>query len=262
MQTTHIIDAHCHLGSSFTSGIEITEDGLLAVMAANNVATAMVMPQAQQGIEVAAVHDRIARFAEQQPGIIYGMANVSPRLPEATYRREVERCVRELCFRAIKLDPFVHALAINHPRAEIVFACAQDLGVPVIIHTGLGIPAALPSLAIPFAQRYPTVTVVLAHAGFAVFAAEAIVAAQVCPNIVLEPSWCASFQIAEMVRTLGAKRVMFGSDHPGNVASELAKLHAIGLDESQLAQVLSHTAQRVFGLEASDRRSPEQQHDS
>jgi len=247
--TTHIIDAHCHLGSSFTSGIEITEEALLAVMAANNIATAMVMPQAQHGLEVAEVHDRIARLAERQPGVIYGMANVSPRLPETTYRREVERCVREIGFRAIKLDPFVHALAINHPRAEVVFACAHELRVPVVIHTGLGIPAALPSLAIPFAQRYADVTVVLAHAGFAVFAAEAIVAAQVCPNIVLEPSWCASFQVAEMVRAVDAARVMFGSDHPGNVASELAKLHAIGLDESQLAQLLSGTAQRVFGLE-------------
>jgi predicted TIM-barrel fold metal-dependent hydrolase len=260
--TMHIIDAHCHLGSSFTSGIEITEDGLLAVMAANDIAMAMVMPQAQQGIEVAEVHDRIAWFAERWPGVIYGMANVSPRLPEATYRREVERCVRDLGFRAIKLDPFVHALAINHPRAEIVFACAQEFGVPVIIHTGLGIPAALPSLVIPPAQRYVDLTIVLAHAGFAVFAAEAIVAAQVCPNIVLEPSWCASFQVADMVRTVGAARVMFGSDHPGNVASELAKLRALDLDDAQLAQVMSGTARRVFRLEAPRRHPTEQQHDS
>ncbi len=90
----------------------------------------------------------------------------------------------------------------------------------------------------------------LAHAGFAVFAEEAIIAAQVCPNIVLEPSWCASYQVAAMVRALGAARVMFGSDHPSNVASELAKLRAIGLDEAQLAQVLGGTARRVFSLDA------------
>jgi uncharacterized protein len=89
---------------------------------------------------------------------------------------------------------------------------------------------------------------VLAHAGFAVFAAEALVAAQVCPNIVLEPSWCASFQVADMVRQLGAARVMYGSDHPSNVASELAKLQALGLDDGQLAQVLGGTARRVFGV--------------
>lgn len=244
-----VIDAHCHIGHSLASGVEITEEGLLAVMAANGVDAALVMPQPHQGLEVAPIHDRIARFAAAHPGVIWGMANVSPRLPEGDYRREVARCIRDLGFRALKLDPAVHALAPNHPRCEIVFASARELGVPTIIHTGLGVPNALPALAIPPALRYPDVTVVLAHAGFAVFAAEAIVAAQVCPNIVLEPSWCASFQVADMVRTLGADRVMYGSDHPSNVASELAKLRAIGLDDADLARVLGGTARRVFALD-------------
>lgn len=246
---TRVIDAHCHIGYSIASGVAITEEELLAVMAANGVDAAMVMPQPHQGLEVAPIHDRIARFVKQHPGTIYGMANVSPRLPEADYRREVSRCVRALGFRALKLDPSVHALAPNHPRCEIIFASARELGVPVLIHTGLGVPNALPALAIPPALRYPDVTIVLAHAGFAVFAAEAIVAAQVCPNIVLEPSWCASFQVADMVRAIGADRVMYGSDHPSNVASELAKLGAIGLDGAQRDLVLGGTARRVFALD-------------
>lgn len=249
MSATRIIDAHCHLGRSVVSGVEIDEGTLLGTMAANGIDVAMTMPQPHQGLDVAPIHDRIARCAETNPGVIYGMVNLSPRLEEAEYRAEIMRCVRGFGFRAIKLDPSVSALPINHPRCEIVFATAQELGVPVIIHTGLGVPNALPALAIPPALKYPTVTVVLAHAGFAVFAEEAIVAAQVCPNIVLEPSWCASYQVAAMVRTIGAARVMFGSDHPSNVASELAKLRAIGLDDEQLAQVLGGTARRVFGFE-------------
>jgi uncharacterized protein len=244
-----ILDAHCHVGRSLVTGVEITEEALLATMAANGIGAAMVMPQPGQGLEVGPVHDQIARFAEAHPGVIHGMVNLSPRVEEGAYRAEIARCIRGFGFRAIKLDPSVSALPINHPRCEIVFATARELGVPVIIHTGLGVPNALPALAIPPALAYPDVTVVLAHAGFAVFADEAIVAAQVCPNVVLEPSWCASHQVAAMVRALGAERVMFGSDHPSNVASELAKLRSIGLDEAQLAQVLGRTARRVFGLE-------------
>jgi len=244
-----LVDAHCHLGRSVVSGVEIDEATLLGTMAANGIGVAMTMPQPHQGLDVVPVHDRIARCAEANPGVIYGMVNLSPRLDEGDYRAEIMRCIRGFGFRAIKLDPSVSALPINHPRCEIVFATAQELGVPVIIHTGLGVPNALPALAIPPALKYPDVTVVLAHAGFAVFAEEAIVAAQVCPNIVLEPSWCASYQVAAMVRAVGAARVMFGSDHPSNVASELAKLQAIGLDDGQLIQVLGGTARRVFGLE-------------
>lgn len=245
-----VVDAHCHLGRSLATGVEITEEGLLATLAANGVDAALVMPQPHQGLEVRPIHDRIARLAERQPGVIWGMANVSPRLDEVDYRDEVTRCVRQLGFRAIKLDPAVHALAPNHPRAEIVFALARELGVPAIVHTGLGVPNALPALAIPPALRYPDVTVVLAHAGFATYAAEALVAAQVCPNIVLEPSWCASFQVAEMIRAVGAARVMYGSDHPSNVAVELAKFRSLGLADAQLAAVLGGTATRVFGLDA------------
>ena len=253
MSTTPLlVDAHCHLGRSVVSGVEIDEATLLGTMAANGIGVAMTMPQPHQGLDVAPIHDRIARCAEANPGVIFGMANLSPRLEEAEYRAEILRCVRGFGFRAIKLDPSVSALPINHPRCEIVFATARELGVPVIIHTGLGVPNALPALAIPPALKYPDVTVVLAHAGFAVFAEEAIVAAQVCPNIILEPSWCASYQVAAMVRAVGAARVMFGSDHPSNVASELAKLRSIGPDDGQLTQVLGGTARRVFGLDGGD----------
>jgi predicted TIM-barrel fold metal-dependent hydrolase len=246
--TRRIVDAHCHIGRSLQSGVEISEEALLGTMASHGVATALVMPQPYPGPEVAPIHDRIAHLAERQPGRIHGIANLSPLVGEAAYRREVERCVRELGFRAVKLHPLGHAIAPNSPRAEIVFALAKELGVPVIVHTGTGIPQALPALAIPPALAYPDVTVVLAHAGFAVYTPEALVAAQLCPNVILEPSWCMPHQIAEMVRSIGAERVLFGSDHLDNVPVELAKFAAIGLDEAQLAAVLAGTATRVFGL--------------
>lgn len=243
-----VIDAHCHLGKSLLSGVDISEEGLLATMRANGVDLALVMPQPFQGLEVVAIHDRIARLAEAQPGVIYGMANVSCRLPETEYRRETTRCVRGLGFKALKIDPSVHAVAPNHPIAEIVFATAQELGVPVIIHTGLGAPFALPALAIPPALKYPDLTIVLAHAGFGVYYPEALVAAQLCPNIILEHSWSPSYQVESMTKSIGAHRVMFGSDHLTNVAPELAKLHAIELDESELGAILGGTARRVFKL--------------
>src|SRR5690606_32340454 len=115
-------------------------------------------------------------------------------------------------------------------------------------HTGLGAPFALPALAIPPALKYPGIPIVLAHAGFGVYYPEALVAAQLCPNIILEHSWSPSFQVEAMVKSIGADRVMFGSDHLTNVAPELAKLHAIGLDEAQLTAILGGTARRVFQL--------------
>jgi predicted TIM-barrel fold metal-dependent hydrolase len=139
MSATHpIIDAHCHLGRSVVSGVEIDEETLLGTMRANGIGVAMTMPQPHQGLDVAPAHDRIARAAEAHPGVIHGMVNLSPRLDEAGYRAEVERCIQGFGFCAIKLDPSVSALPINHPRCEIVFATAREFGVPVIVHTGMG----------------------------------------------------------------------------------------------------------------------------
>jgi predicted TIM-barrel fold metal-dependent hydrolase len=51
-----------------------------------------------------------------------------------------------------------------------------------------------------------------------------------------------------MTKSIGADRVMFGSDHLTNVAPELAKLHAITLRDDERRAILGGTAQRVFHL--------------
>ncbi|HEX7197461.1 MAG TPA: amidohydrolase family protein, partial [Candidatus Limnocylindria bacterium] len=76
----------------------------------------------------------------------------------------------------------------------------------------------------------------------------AIAAAEVCDNIVLETSWCRPGDIAGMIARLGADRVMFGTDAPNNVSTEMAKYHALDLTESVRAAVMGGTATRVFGL--------------
>jgi uncharacterized protein len=120
--------------------------------------------------------------------------------------------------------------------------------VPLIVHTGLGAPAALPSLIIPRARQFPSLPIVLAHAGFVAYADEAIVTAQECPNVYLEPSWCQYYQAQKMIAAIGSGRMMMGSDHPPNLAVELAKWRATGIAEEDLRAVLSETPRRLFGL--------------
>jgi predicted TIM-barrel fold metal-dependent hydrolase len=133
-------------------------------------------------------------------------------------------------------------------RAEKCFRAAAELGVPLIVHTGLGAPAALPSLVIPRARQFPALPIALAHAGFVAYADEALVVAQLCPNVYLEPSWCQYYQARRMAQTIGSERMLMGSDHPANLAVELAKWRAAGLAGHDLANVLGRTARRLFRL--------------
>jgi predicted TIM-barrel fold metal-dependent hydrolase len=242
-----IVDTHQHLGRSMFSGVASTEEELLRALDENGVDVALVMPQPTLE-DIRQVHDRIAAAVARHRGRLRGMASINPWSPEAEYAAEARRCVRELGFVALKLHPLGHNLPPTHAEADKVFRLAAELGVPVIIHTGLGSPWALPSLAIPPARRYPGVSVILAHAGWGVYSAEAIVAAEVCANVYLEPSWCPTYVVRQMIDRFGAERVLFGSDHLTNLPVELVKVRSIGLSEEQVAQVLGGTARTLFRL--------------
>ena len=243
-----IIDTHCHFGVSNLSGWSVREADLLAALEAHGVSMALVMPHAVTDDPVAA-HDQVADLCRRHPTRFRGVVNLSPVQAEAAYRREATRCVRALGFVAVKLNPMQHLASPVMANADKVFVAAEELAVPVIVHTGIGAPWALPSLCIPPARRHPTLPIVLAHAGYAIYAEEALVAAQECPNIYLEPSWCTVTDVGKFLRAIGADRIMFGSDHPDNIPVELAKYRSLRLREDEMAACLGGTAARLYRLD-------------
>lgn len=242
-----IVDAHQHLGSCRVFDLNQTEEDLLAAMDQNGVAVAVVQPL-PGAPDAVAVHGRIAELSRQYPGRIFGMVNLNPHTDPDKYFAEAARCVRELGFVAVKLHTIGHAVLPLSKDAEMVFDTARQLGVPVMVHTGAGIPFASPSLIIPRARQFPDVKIVLAHSGGSILSAEAYVTAKECPNVYLETSWCPSTDIAWMVRDLGANRVMLGADLVGNMATELTKYRSQGLSESELEASMGRTAIEVYNL--------------
>ncbi len=243
-----IIDAHMHLGEDLMFSTDDSEETLLRVMDENGISAQIVQPGVVARDQRKA-HERIARFAAAHPGRVYGLACFSPWMEENAYVSSVRWAIRDLGFRGVKIHTNAFCISPTHPAAERIFRAAEELGIVVMIHTGAGVPNALPSLAIPAARRHPKLSIVLAHAGGGMFAAEAIVAAQECPNIFLETSWTTHYDLAAMIRTLGPERVMLGTDLIGNVPLELAKYRSLGLADNQLAWCLEKTAASVFGID-------------
>lgn len=242
-----IIDTHQHLGRSLFTDVETTRQELIAGMDANGIDIAFVMPQPTRD-DLHAYHDRIAADVEAAGGRLFGMASIDPWWSESDYIAEAKRCVDELGFVALKLHPLAHNIAANHREAEKAYRSAAELGVPLIVHTGLGSPWSLPSLCIPFARKYADLPVILAHAGWGVYSAEAFVAADVCENITLEPSWCPAYVAQKLARTFGVERMIFGSDHITNMPVELAKYRAIGLSDDELTSLFETNPKRLFSL--------------
>jgi len=246
-----IVDSHAHLGWDEVFDEDFTEAELLESQRRNGIDVTLVQPALTHSLQtVQRYHDAIAELARRQPGRFYGIANPNPHLPQDDYRREVRRCVEQAGFKGLKLHPLAHAVNPLGRRGQSVFALANEMGLPVIVHTGAGIPWAAPSLLQGVAERYPGLPLVVAHAGGMILAGEAGELAARCTNVYLECSWSGGFLVRHWVQLLGAGRVLFGSDHADNAATELAKFRALDLSPEELAAALGQTAARVFKLPA------------
>jgi predicted TIM-barrel fold metal-dependent hydrolase len=246
---TVIIDVHAHLGYDCVFEEDFTAEELLIAQEENGIDITIVQPGT--AVDLATVqqqHDDIAELCARHAGRFYGMANPNPHLPSDQYRSELARCVRDLGFVGVKIHPLAHALATNSQPGRLVFEAARELGIPVAVHTGPGVPFALPSLVWPMARQFPDLSIAMFHSGLVHFSSEALLVAEACPNVYLEGSWTGGYIVRGWVRALGAHRVMFGSDHGDNAATELVKFRTARLTAEELDWCLGATAAQVFGL--------------
>jgi len=244
-----IIDTHAHLGKDKVFDEEFGEEELIEAQKRNGINITIVQPATVNSIEdVKKQHDRIFELCKRYPGRFYGMANPNPHLPENIYEVELRRCISKLKFVGVKLQPFAHAVNPLGHDGRKVFSLAAKLRVPVMVHTGSGIPWSEPSLLHPIAEEYSTVKIIVAHAGMMVFASEAAYLTKKHVNVFLECSWTAGFLIKEWIKCIGKDRIMFGSDHADNAAVELIKYRSIGLTNEEIDWALGKTAKSVFRL--------------
>lgn len=245
-----IIDVHAHLGYDCVFDCGADENELLAANRQYGVDIAIVQPYvARPYIEDhVEIHDRICDFCRRNPGRFYGMASINPHFRTEDYDRELTRCIEELGFVGVKITPIGHAAHPASKDSMHVFEMAGRLDIPVMVHTGAGIPFSDPTACIPAIRAFPNVKTILAHAGGDMFFEQALILAREYENVFLEPSWLSVFNIRTAVEAAGAAKVMFSSDVPENIPVELAKYKSAIRNESDMETVMCGTAARVFKL--------------
>ncbi len=247
MAKTKVIDTHAHLGECCVFGLLSTEEEMMSRMEKHGVDATIVQPY-PGARDYYRRHDEIAALCAKHPGRFFGLASLNPHIGRDKYQREVERCIKDLHFVAVKLHTIGHGVNPLTEDGDLVFETANELGIPAMVHTGAGIPFSLPALCMPAARKYPDLKIILAHAGGGIVSAEAQVAASICSNLYLETSWCLGEDIRWMINTIGADRVMMGADLPSNVPVEIAKYEALDLNPEVFDKVMGGTAVDVFNL--------------
>lgn len=244
-----IIDCHAHLGYDHVFDYDFTAQELLEAYDAQGVEGAIVQPGLCRPYldEVRAYHDAIADLCARYPGRFWGMASMTPHFAPDDLVAELTRCVKELGFVALKLTPIGHACSPSSRDGLSLFALARELGVPLMIHTGAGIPFSAPVQMIPGVEQYPDVRVIMAHAGGDLLFGETMLLTRY-PNVWFEPSWLGSLSTGRLIAAAGAGRVLLSSDHASNLATELAKYRSLA-SGADLERILGLNAVEIFGLD-------------
>lgn len=180
--------------------------------------------------------------------------------------------VEELEFRlkwgmkGVKIHPIAQGFPPDDPRMWPVYQWLVEHDLPIITHSGINVvedeqtDLARPRRWLPVLEAFPTLRLILAHMGGG-FWDEAIDIVQRHPQVMLDTAialtavelgvknWLDDAEAVEMIRTVGADRVMFGSDYPWiDPAGDVERIRSLPLTDEEERLILGENAARVLGL--------------
>lgn len=161
--------------------------------------------------------DTVLKVAQVQPAVFTPFISLRPR-----YKRNASLMKKYMQSgaRGMKIHPPMQLIRPNSKLTCRMIEYAQTYNIPVLFHCG-HTPLS-PKMQKRFANMddyakviswYPKVTFILGHSGIDQYE-EAIHMAKKYENIYLELSGQPAHAIQKMIATLGAERLLFGSDWP------------------------------------------------
>ncbi len=172
---------------------------------------------------------------------------------------ELERLVKEHGFRGFKVYPVYQHHYVNDIRMYPLYAKAQTLGVPMLVHTGssvfkgarikYGDPLHLDDVATDF----PDLTILMAHSGRPFWYPQAFWMARQHRNVYLEVSGLPGKKLLEYFPELErlADKVVYGSDWPGNpyLRRNVDAILALPLRDATKEKILWKNAAKILDVE-------------
>lgn len=215
----------------------------------------------------AVANDHIARIVADHPDVFLGFGIVEPQHGRAAVD-ELTRCVQELGLVGIgELNPARQHFYPNDPAWRQLWSRAEELGVPVMFHSGYpgagsGQPGGEdvrlkyvnPMFLDDVAADHPGLRVICSHPGWP-WESEALAVTLHKGNVFLDLSGWAPRYVGEEVRQYVRRRItdkaMFGSDWPVLQPDRwLEEFKDWNLDPDAMEKVLKLNAIRVLSLES------------
>ena len=208
--------------------------------------------------------EQIAELVAMAPGRFTGFASVDPLAPDAAGR--LERAVGDLGLRGLKLSPPSQDFYPDDPAVYPLYERAQELGIPVVVHTGMSWePGARlawghPLHLEPVLADFPDLHVVATHFAWP-WSWEVAALALKYPNLSLDTAalyfdnpddFIADLFVRRVSLTLIERslrhQVVFGSNYPRVEIKNMARaVRRSGLSKRTLRLVFRDNARRLLG---------------
>lgn len=243
-----------------------TASGLLASMEAAGIDVSVVLPVATAERQVVSINNGAIRLREEFSG--KGLFSFGAMHPDFSDWRAELRRLSENGVPGIKIHPDYQGVFFDDRRFMDIIYAASELGLTVVTHSGadIGIDPPVhctPDRVLNVLRAVRPERLVLAHmGGWQMWkeAAQKLAGEKlmVDTSFVLAPhshrngepvEMLDSGEFADLVRSFGAGKVLFGTDSPWADQREYVKrLGAAGLAPEELSAVMSENAREILKL--------------
>ncbi|RJQ06500.1 MAG: amidohydrolase [Bacillota bacterium] len=233
-------------------------DALAGFLRSLGVDYAVILAEDSPATTGTTSNETVAEMCAGRPMFI-PFASINPNLLNRP-GRELRRLVEAYEFKGLKLYPTYQFFYPNAPEIYPLYAVAEELGLPVMFHTGssvfrgsrmkYGDPLFFDDVAVDF----PDLTIIMAHSGRGFWYDRAFFLTRLHANIHMEISGIPPKRLLEHFPELErvAAKVIWGSDWPGvfNIQAGLDGVRALPLSEDAKAAILGGNAARLLRLPA------------
>jgi predicted TIM-barrel fold metal-dependent hydrolase len=235
----------------------LTPEGMVRYLREQGVDYAVALAELSPITTGMLTNEGVAELCQQVDCLI-PFCSINPFLT-ADLAGGLERYVTDMGFRGVKLYPTYHHFYANSNRIYPLYAKAEELGIPVMIHTGSSIfkgarlkygdPLYMDDVAVDF----PDLTLLMVHGGRGFWYDRAYFLTKLHTNIYLEIAGLPPQKLLEYFPELErvADKVIFGSDWPGmpHIKRNIEIIRGLALKEETKEKILGGNAARILGIE-------------
>jgi hypothetical protein len=241
-----VVDAHTHLGGNDPDGWSCAPAELTAALALVG-GRGVVFPLMERA-GYRAANDAVLTAGAESEDRLVPFCRVDPHADPVA---ELERCLAAGA-RGVKLHPRAERFDLRHPGVVAVVALAAERRLPVVIHSGLGIPS-LGRDALVLAARFPEAPLVLAHVGVTDLA---WIWRRLGdhPSLFFDSAWWNPADHLALFALVPPGRILLGSDAPFGTPAAAAIVAIrcalqVGFTAAQVASVVGGQLERILAGE-------------